>query len=69
MHCGVGFRKSTRPSGSDPLFLLDADFREHINEYLGALEWSKVRTLDDLIKFNKENAAEELPSGFVPMAV
>ncbi|MCJ1322634.1 hypothetical protein MMC15_007983 [Xylographa vitiligo] len=49
--------------------LWNADFREHINEYLGALEWSKVRTLDDLIKFNKENAAEELPSGFVPMAV
>ena len=42
----------------------NADFKEHINEYLADLEWSKVRNLNELIRFNNENAAEELPSNY-----
>ena len=45
---------------------VDADFRDKFNEYLGDLEWSKVRSLDEVIQFNKDNAAEELPSGQPP---
>ena len=58
--------KSSRLHGSGPNSSLDAGFKEHINEYLAGLKWSKVRTLDELIQFNKDNAAEELPSGFSP---
>ncbi|MCJ1249867.1 hypothetical protein MMC30_007093 [Trapelia coarctata] len=43
--------------------LWTADFKATINEYLAGLQSSKVRTLDELIQFNKDNAEKELPEG------
>jgi hypothetical protein len=34
-----------------------------MNEYLSELEESSVRTLRELVDWNKEHAAEELPEG------
>lgn len=36
-------------------------FRKEIEAYLEILEDSKVRSLDQLIQFNKDNAETELP--------
>jgi len=41
----------------------EADFRKDIERYLASLSISKVRTLADIIEFNEENAARELPPG------
>jgi hypothetical protein len=42
---------------------LEADFETDLNSYLESLEYSKVRSLADIIQFNKENADHELPEG------
>lgn len=34
-----------------------------MNEHLQSLEVSKVRTLDGLMQFMRENAEQELPAG------
>ena len=48
---------------ADPMCLTlnsspDADFKDHINDYLAGFEWSQVRTLDELIQLNINHAAE-----------
>ncbi|KAF2970834.1 hypothetical protein GQX73_g2780 [Xylaria multiplex] len=36
-------------------------FKDSLEDYLGSIDNSKVRTLEDLIKFNEEHAEQELP--------
>lgn len=42
----------------------NADFAPDIEGYFQDLEYSKIRTLDELILLNKENSELELPPGY-----
>jgi len=42
---------------------LDSQFKRTINSYLQDLEISKVRTLEELMQFMKDNPELELPPG------
>jgi amidase len=46
--------------------LLDARFKGLVEEYLASIDNTKVHTLEDIVKFNEENADEELPSSMFP---
>jgi hypothetical protein len=39
----------------------EANFKQEMDAYLGSLQSSKVRTLEQIVEFNKENATIELP--------
>ena len=39
------------------------DFKKDLDEYLIGLDSSPVRTLEELVAWNKEHAAIELPPG------
>jgi hypothetical protein len=39
------------------------EFKADVEDYLGGLKESKVRTLEDVINFNDAHASDELPSG------
>ncbi|XXG93997.1 hypothetical protein Hte_000248 [Hypoxylon texense] len=41
-----------------------ADFQSDMNTYLQQLKSSKVRTLEDIVQFNKKHASMELPEGY-----
>jgi hypothetical protein len=43
--------------------LTEADFRQDLEVYLANLTSSKVRTLTDIIQYNKDHATKELPPG------
>lgn len=43
----------------------DAQFRDSVEQYLGALEDSKVRSLADIVEFNKQFTDQELPPGML----
>jgi len=42
--------------------VIDARFKQTMNDHLQSLEVSKVRTLDGLMQFMRENAEQELPA-------
>jgi len=44
-------------------FYLSADFKEHINEYLAGLGMAKVGNSNELVRFNEDHSAKELPQG------
>ena len=41
------------------------EFHPSINEYLQDLEHSKVHSLEELVRFNREHADLELPTGML----
>jgi amidase len=43
--------------------MIAGDFKRNIELYLSDLETSPVRTLEELIEFNKKHADKELPPG------
>jgi amidase len=45
------------------IFNADDDFAKDLDKYLQDLEISPVRSLGELIEFNKKNADTELPPG------
>lgn len=42
---------------------IECTFKRDLEAYLADIENSKVRSLEDLIQFNKDNAEIELPPG------
>lgn len=54
---------------SQPLDMADNaeehEFHPSMNEYLKGLEHSKVRSLEELVQFNREHAELELPPGML----
>jgi hypothetical protein len=44
-------------------FYLDADSKEHINEYLAGLGMAEVGNSNELVRFNEDHSAKELPQG------
>lgn len=38
-------------------------FKQNVDEFLGSLQTSEVRTVEDNIEYNKQHAEQELPSG------
>ncbi|KAL7954704.1 amidase signature domain-containing protein [Trichoderma compactum] len=52
-------------NGEDVLLkIFEKDFKEQFEDYLELLETPKIKTLGELIAFNKENADRELPTGY-----
>ncbi len=44
-------------------FYLSADSKEHINEYPAGLGMAEVGNSNELIQFNEDHSAKELPQG------
>ncbi|KAL6699633.1 amidase signature domain-containing protein [Trichoderma pleuroticola] len=52
-------------NGEDVLLkIFEKDFKEQFEDYLQLLETPQIKTLGELIAFNKENADRELPPGY-----
>jgi amidase len=45
------------------IIVIGGDFKRNIENYLADLETSPVRTLEELVEFNKKHADIELPPG------
>lgn len=59
------FRKALSLSRSLLVLLIgfqDSTFKDLLEDYLASTDDCKIHTLEDLIKFNKEHAEQELPS-------
>ena len=56
----VKFAPDYSKLGDDRLSVLEYEFKTDLNRYLAA-RGAKYRTLEDLIKFNEENKAKEMP--------
>jgi hypothetical protein len=39
------------------------DLKRNLESYFQSLEFSKVRTLEELVQFNNKHSKEELPEG------
>lgn len=46
-----------------PLIKAAYEFKIQLERYLSELEWSEVRTLAEVVAWNKAHAAVELPPG------
>jgi hypothetical protein len=45
---------------------IDIELVDVLNEYLSELPGSPVKSLEELVEWNKEHAAEALPTGNLP---